>query len=41
MLRKNDAALVIQRMVAPTQKKVMGGVQIRLRFYLGVAPVDD
>ena len=22
-------------------KKVMGGVQIRLRFYLGVDPVDD
>jgi len=40
-LRENDAALVIQRIRAPTQKKVMGGVQIRLRFYLGVAPVDD
>ena len=40
-LRKNDAALVIQRIRAPTQKEVVGGVQIRLRFYLGVAPVDD
>ena len=40
-LRKNDAALVIQRIRAPTQGKVMGGVQIRLRFCLRVAPVDD
>ena len=27
--------------VLPREKKVMGGVQVRLRFYHGVAPVDD
>ena len=39
--QKKRCRLVIQRIRAPTQKKVMGGVQIRLRFYLGVAAVDD